>query len=379
MVRAIYAFSGDPITYGHINIVERAAKSFEELVVGIGAHPRKDYLFNLDERLYMAREALKHLSNVLVEPFSGLLVDYAYEQNIPVVVRGVRNAEDLQDEQDFHYAGATQKLGIETHLLFADPKLSHVSSSTVKAMQKEQGLIHEFVPPHVKQMLEERISGQYILGVTGEPGSGKSFVCKEFVRRGQEMGIDVYNIEMDHIGHDILSNRDEERYRAVREEIADTFGGDVMVDGVIDRRRLGTIVFNEVGKLNELNRIMETPMIVRLRREMYGRPGLHLINAALLAEADMSYLSNNNTLVVWTDKNSQWERLSRRGWDSSQISRRIDSQYNTSEKVRRLKERVERDRYGTVYSYDNRSSMRSDDNLSGVFERMLLDLRVAHE
>jgi pantetheine-phosphate adenylyltransferase len=88
MKRAIYAFSGDPITFGHIDIVERAASVFDEVVVGIGVNPEKEYTFDLEERTEMARRSLSHLSNVKVVSFKGLLVDYAYENDIHVIIKG---------------------------------------------------------------------------------------------------------------------------------------------------------------------------------------------------------------------------------------------------------------------------------------------------
>lgn len=159
MKRAIYAASLDPITFGHIDIIERAVQMFDELVVAIGANPDKKYMFSLEERVDMARYSLAHIHNVRVTSFSGLLVDFAYEQRADAIVKGVRDVKDFSYEQLLHQVGVSQKLGIETILLFARKDLEHVSSSVVKAIQKEQGFIHEYVPLCVKQRLEERMSG----------------------------------------------------------------------------------------------------------------------------------------------------------------------------------------------------------------------------
>ncbi|HQB60168.1 MAG TPA: adenylyltransferase/cytidyltransferase family protein, partial [Spirochaetota bacterium] len=79
MRKALYAFSGDPITYGHIDVVSRTASALDEVIVGIGVNPDKTYMFTLEERTEMAKKALNHLDNVKVMPVSGLLVDFAYE------------------------------------------------------------------------------------------------------------------------------------------------------------------------------------------------------------------------------------------------------------------------------------------------------------
>ena len=86
---AVYAFSADPITYGHINIVERISRSFEKCIVGIGRNPLKNYLFSLDERRDLVERALAHLPNVIVKTFDGMVVDFAYEQGAKVIVKGV--------------------------------------------------------------------------------------------------------------------------------------------------------------------------------------------------------------------------------------------------------------------------------------------------
>src|SRR6478735_5475633 len=98
MNRAIYAFSGDPITFGHLDIIERAAKIFDELIVAIGVNPSKKYLFTLEERAQMAKAATAHIPNSKVIYFYGLLVDYAYENNISTIIRGLRNSEDFNFE-----------------------------------------------------------------------------------------------------------------------------------------------------------------------------------------------------------------------------------------------------------------------------------------
>ena len=186
MKRAIYAFSGDPITYGHIDIIKRALKGFDEIVVAIGVNPDKKYMFSLDERKEMAEKSLAGIPSTKVVSFEGLLVDYAYENDIPVIIKGIRDQVDTDYEKIIHQVGESQELDIETYILFARPELSHISSSTVKAIQKEHGRIEKYVPLYVKQCLEAKMSGQYIVGITGEIGAGKSYVSEKFIQLGKE-------------------------------------------------------------------------------------------------------------------------------------------------------------------------------------------------
>lgn len=354
MTKAMYAFSGDPIHYGHIDIIERAAKAFDKVIVGFGVNARKQYLFSLEERTEMARRSLAHLPNIEIISFGGLLVDYAYEHGIPVIVKGVRSLSDFDYENVLHHIGKSQKLGIDTHVLFAKPEFAHISSSIVKEMQINQGMIHEYVPLYVKQCLEARISKQYIVGVTGEIASGKSYVSKMFEDIGRENGIPVYNIELDDITHHILTDLKEPVYQEVRETIVKTFGGNTRnSDGTINRKALGEIVFNNSEKLEALNRIMYNPLLVRLRRELFGKEGLMLLNAALIAESRMSYLCNNNVVLVYTDKKSQERRLKSRELTEQQIRTRLASQYNFEQKKEAVEAAVKEHKHGKTWVINN--------------------------
>jgi pantetheine-phosphate adenylyltransferase/dephospho-CoA kinase len=353
-MKAIYAFSGDPITYGHIDIIERAAKVFDHVTVGIGVNPRKQYTFNLEERTDMAKESLKRIDNVDVSSFSGLLVDYAYENNIPVVIRGVRNQQDYEAERELHQNGVSQRLGIETFIILAKPELAHVSSSAVKSIQIEQGNVLDYVPLYVKQRLEERISGQYIIGLTGAIGTGKSYVGRELEELAKGCGIPVHNIELDDISHQIQGELQHPRYQEVRKAIATTFGDVLAPGGSVDRKALGNLVFGDSQKLQKLSDIMRLPINMRMRREIYGKKGIILLNAALLAEADSTYQCNNNVILVKSDEVTQTYRLRKRDLlIAEQIERRIKSQYNTDEKREKLASIIRRDGQGRIWEIDN--------------------------
>lgn len=354
--RALYAFSGDPITFGHIDIIQRASEVFDEVIVGIGVNPSKSYLYTLEERQEMARHALSHLTNVRVVSFEGLLVDYAWENHISVIIKGVRNSVDFDYENTLHQIGESQKLGIDTHILFARPELAHLSSSNVKAIQKEQGLIHEYVSLNVKQSLEARLSKQYIVGLTGEIGAGKSFVGKKFEEWGLARGLAVHNIDLDRLGHDIYE-RPEAGYLAVREKLAALFGKDLLNSrGHIDRKKLGEIVFHDPQALGRLNEIIRPALFVRIRRELYRKEGLIILNAALIAESGMEYLCNNNLILLSAAKPVQEERLRERSLNREQIERRLASQYSFDEKKQTLEDRIARDRWGRLWIFDNSRS-----------------------
>lgn len=353
MKRAIYAFSGDPITFGHIDIIKRAAHVFDELIVAIGNNPNKDYLFSQEERTEMAIRSLSFLKNVKVKAFDGMLVDFAYENNVDVIVKGVRSEKDFQYEQNLYLMGDSQNLKIDTFVLFARPELAHVSSSAVKEIQEEQGFLDGYVPLYVKQCLEERIGGRYVVGLTGEIGVGKSFVGDKLVALAKEKGIEAHNIELDKISHQIQSELKEEKYALLRQEIIDTFGEEVVEDGKINRKVLGEIVFNDKAKLIKLNEIMHTAILLRLRKELKNKKGLVFINAALLAEAEMATFANNNMVIIKADDKVQERRLLERGLDKEQIKRRLKSQYNFSNKKKNLEMVIKERGHGKIWIYDN--------------------------
>lgn len=373
MRKGIYAASLDPITFGHINIIERALRMFDELIVAIGINPDKKYMFSLEERIDMAQKSLEHIPNVKVVAFNGLLVDFAYEQKADAIIKGVRDTKDFSYEQLLHQVGESQRLGIETILLFAKKDLEHVSSSVVKAIQKEQGFIHEYVPLYVKQRLEERISGQYIVGLTGVIGAGKSYIGNLLVELGGEIGIEAHNIELDNIGHQILGELTEPVYVELREKIAETFGREVMkADGFIDRKVLGEIVFKNPPKMEELNKLMYTPLLMRLRRELYGKRGIMILNAALLVELRLMHLCNNNVVIVKVDKFNQEKRLRARSLRQEQINHRLSSQYDQEKKEELCRNEIFASGQGGCRNIVNGYN-RDNDSIRGQIRGCLVD------
>jgi pantetheine-phosphate adenylyltransferase len=153
---AVYPGSFDPITYGHIDLVERAVGLFDELVVAIAHNIRKDGLFTISERLEMIRELTKDFENVTVDSFDGLLVDYVRKRKACCVVRGLRAFSDF--EYEFQMALTNRKLNdsYETIFLMTHENYSFISSSLVKELIEFGGDISAFVPGVVERRLKEK-------------------------------------------------------------------------------------------------------------------------------------------------------------------------------------------------------------------------------
>ncbi|NQT91715.1 MAG: pantetheine-phosphate adenylyltransferase [Lentisphaerae bacterium] len=153
---AIYAGTFDPLTLGHMDLIERGAEIFDRLILAVAESPAKDALFTADERIAMAREAASEVKNVEVEFFNGILVEHARSRNARVLIRGLRAYSDF--EYEFQMALTNRKLAAEIETLFMMPKEIHsyVSSSIVKEVASLGGDAGQFVPACVQRQLEKR-------------------------------------------------------------------------------------------------------------------------------------------------------------------------------------------------------------------------------
>ena len=158
MKRAVTPGTFDPITYGHLDVITRAAQLVDEVVVAVAASPGKSPLFSLEERTELARKATKHLKNVCVEPFDGLLVDFAREQGASVIIKGRRAITDF--EYEFQMAALNYELAneLETVFIMSPPQYMYLSSSIVRELARLNSPIDQFVPECVAAALERRFA-----------------------------------------------------------------------------------------------------------------------------------------------------------------------------------------------------------------------------
>ena len=153
MKRAIYPGSFDPVTFGHLDIIERSSKIVDELVVGVLNNSSKNSLFSLDERVSMITEMTSHLPNVKVESFSGLLIDYVKQIDASIIIRGLRAVTDFEYELQIAQVNHVQNPEIETLFLTTNLKNSYLSSSVVKEFASHGGDISHFVPEQIIQRI----------------------------------------------------------------------------------------------------------------------------------------------------------------------------------------------------------------------------------
>lgn len=160
MTIAIYPGSFDPITNGHLDIIQRAARLFERLIIGIYDTPNKHLLFTTEERAEMVRQATANLPNVEVRVFPGLTVDFAKKVKAQAIVRGLRMSADF--EREFDLAMMNKKLAPEVELvcLMSNLKYQFLSSSLLKEAASLGGKVDDLVPKHVAEALKKKIHGK---------------------------------------------------------------------------------------------------------------------------------------------------------------------------------------------------------------------------
>jgi pantetheine-phosphate adenylyltransferase len=160
----IYPGTFDPITNGHTDIIGRAARLLDKLIVGVAINPGKEPIFNIDERVELAREEIKHLENSLsdrieVIPFQSLLIHFAHEVGATAIIRGLRAVSDFDYEFQMASMNAKMAPDIETVCLMASDKYQFIASSLVKEIAKLEGDVSQFVSPRISERLIERLQG----------------------------------------------------------------------------------------------------------------------------------------------------------------------------------------------------------------------------
>ena len=153
----IYTGSFDPVTFGHLDIIERGAKIVDKLIVGVLTNNAKTPLFSSEERVRMINNLTKHLDNVEAKAFDGLTVDFAHAEGATVIVRGLRAVTDFEYELQLAQTNKVIAPDIDTIFLTTNLKYSYLSSSTVKEIASFGGDIHEFVSPEV----QDRMKGKF--------------------------------------------------------------------------------------------------------------------------------------------------------------------------------------------------------------------------
>jgi pantetheine-phosphate adenylyltransferase len=155
MRHCLYPGTFDPITFGHLDVLERAARLFDKVTVSVAANPGKGPLFSQERRVELVRAVTAHLPNVQAVPFDGLLVDFARKQNAIAVIRGIRALSDFEFEFNMALMNRHLEPSLETIFVMPRETYSYTSSNLVKQVAKLGGDVTHFVPPLIVEALRE--------------------------------------------------------------------------------------------------------------------------------------------------------------------------------------------------------------------------------
>lgn len=384
----VFPGSFNAVHNGHIAIAGKHIKEngFAEFTMLASSNASKPVApFHPHERVEFLKDAIQDLPEEVAKKIriaysSGLVAHYCQENGIKYICKSYRNDQDYKDELAQAKYNKAINPDIETLLIQSDEdeEFGHVSSTYEKVFTKTFGNITSpNTTLRVKQALEMRLNHQYIVGMMGEIGTGKSYTGEDFVRRGAPLWIPTYNIDLDGLGHKIFSSQNA--YAHVRKEMVDTFGDSILdTDGSIIRRALGDIVFapgNE-EKLQRLNTIIGPSLMTELQKALAGKSGLIIINAALLADRDKGNMVNNNVVHVVADRKTQLARILAREnsdykraekWDAfkeftvENAEDRIRSQLSASEKDAYFTQQQATKRRGKTITYSNTDETTEND------------------
>ncbi|NOZ20440.1 MAG: pantetheine-phosphate adenylyltransferase [Planctomycetes bacterium] len=157
MKKAIYPGTFDPVTNGHLDIMRRGAKIFDELIVAIGPNPAKTPIFDLDERVEMLKLVTKGIRNIRVDIFDGLIVDYVHRQGTDVILKGIRTVSDFEYEFQMALTNRVVGKGVETVFVMTSEEYAFLSSTMVKEIAKLGGDVSAFVNPKIGRRLKKRL------------------------------------------------------------------------------------------------------------------------------------------------------------------------------------------------------------------------------
>lgn len=362
MIVKAYPGSFDVLHNGHIAIIEDAAKDAEQLHVLIGKNPKKTGLLPVEMRLAHLRQATQHISNVLVGSFDGLLVDYLIPRGIKHVVWGERDRKDKEFLEMLAFYNRWLYPDMVNESIPCRPEYFHVSSSAIKELIARWGNISKtdhLLPVAVKKATEEALNNQFMLWVTGIPGSWKSYVSKLFASYCAELGIPNYYMEMDKLRHQIAFSNDPQFFQALRNKVTTTFTTvQQEADGSLSRESLRKTFLGQSSQMKQLEQMTQNALMSLMRSTLWQKQGAIFIESAIFAEnPHLLPIVNNDLLVVDVDEDTQYKRIAERNayYDTKEkIDGLVSMQYDTPTKIATIKQAIADDAYGALQILENR-------------------------
>lgn len=346
MKTAIYPLSADPLTNGHLDIIKRASKVFNKLIVAIGNNFSKDYLFEIKEREEITKKVLQNYKNLEILSFNCLLTDLAKQKNVNYIVRGFRNSNDYLHELSLYQNYLSQNSNLEFINLFSNKEF--ISSSAIKEIASLHGDIHTQAPLLSKFKLEQKLHQQKIITVTGLMGGGKSFFIENLKKSAKEK--QVHSIDFDKLGHRVLANPILKTELDLKLKLPEKFK---KLHQTEYRKELAKQVFSSENKLKQLENFLLPWILLELRKELKNKKGLILLEIPLLIEKNLPYLSNNQVVLIQTEKDFRYQNLLRKGLNIEDIKAREKHQLDFKTKEIKLQKQIKADNFGKILKIRN--------------------------
>lgn len=352
----VFPFSADPPTLGHRDLVARAVALFGSCAVVLARHAGKTPLFSPEARRRLAQATFAGIPSVTVDLCEGLLADWCYRRGHRYLIRGLRGGHDLEAELALAAGHARQVPGLETLYLPATGAMAHVSSSMARAIAAEQGDLRGYVALPVKQALEEALHGQYRLCVTGPISCGKSTLVEKLLSVLRRQKILAEEIDMDQITQLVYQGPDEGVSHAFAENLTRLLGPGVLgANGFAQKSKVRQLVLADAtgAARAHLADAIRQPLEILLRGRLMGRRGILFMAAAVAAEGDWLWHTNNHVLLVKADAEVQLARLmARDGIDREEASRRIAFSGTAESKAHSVGALQKRDQWGSLLECD---------------------------
>ncbi len=358
----LVALSADPITFGHLDLIRQAKERCDSIVVLVANNDLKagQYLFSLDERTTITTEAIRQsgIGGTRVIGSSGLLVDVYLREGCDALFRGIRNVKDAEYEEEQMELHTYILPELRGHIVYLESREEYriISSSLVKAFVRSHVDVSRFVPIFVKQLLEERMNGQYLVAVTGCQAVGKSYVSEALANEIRSRGQSAVVISVDALVRE-LYDEESDGAQLIRDAIATTFGKEILSEDRkhVDRRAFKQKLFHPETKKEDRENLhqMVEPHIARLYRDaLRGKRGLVIVEWAQLAEMNLSYWTNYHSIVVTSDDGHVFAQA--RSIEGEEADRIALFQWSSDEKVEALYRIASGARHGVVIRFSNK-------------------------
>lgn len=360
-MRALVALSADPLTLGHLDLILKAKAASKELIVLISTNDLKkdSYTFSLEERYNMVVRAIndKGIKDVRVIKSNGILADIYLEYGCDSLIRGIRNESDRAYEEaqmEFH---KTILPSMKVAYFNCNKKYKIVSSSAMKAWTEHYIDTSEYVPLFIKQQMEERISGQYKIAITGRMATGKSWVARELAHALKWKRFSSKIIGVDDLLYSLYTedSRGAENLRQdINNLIQDAGGPNIILSDTVglDCKALSSFIFSEKADLLPVIEQLTAPHIMRKYREaLKNFKGVVILEWAQIAEMHLGKMTNNNVIVV--DSPDHERLINNRKIDPKTYAARSKHQWSADVKIEELTAQIKIDHAGEVIRYSN--------------------------